>query len=127
MNGDQLSATNLLGLSLCLGGICSHVIHKFTTIKDSFKIQMVEGFNHELDGSSLLETTTTNHNNHSYNSSNPLNNKQQIKLDYFSGQNLPLLDSTDENTLSDSEYSQYDNQNASEVIFDVLKRRDGNR
>lgn len=84
---------------------------------------MVDGLSHELDGSSILETSTANQ-SHSYNSSNP-NNKQQIKLDYFSGQTLPLLDSTDENSHSDSEYSQYDKQN--DVIFDVLKRRDGSR
>lgn len=123
MNGDQLSHTNLIGLALCLGGIGCHVIHKFTSNKDSFKSHTAGDMNLEFNDNRLLESNNTNQ-GHSYNSNN---NKPQIKLNYFSGQNLPLLESTDENTYSDSEYSQLDAQNASEVIFDVLKRRDGNR
>lgn len=125
MNGDQLTTTNLLGLTLCLGGICSHVIHKYSTTRNPFKVQMaIDELNHDIDEN--LNGNNAIPNNHSYNSNNANNNKQQIKLDYFSGQNLPLLESTDEATHSDSDNSQYDNQNASEVIFDVLKRRDAN-
>lgn len=50
--------------------------------------------------------------------------KQNMKLNYFSNQHTPLLDSTDEAMHSDSDDSQENPQNASEVIFDVLKRRD---
>lgn len=35
LNGDQLSLTNVLGLVMCLGGICCHVVHKFWTYSDS--------------------------------------------------------------------------------------------
>lgn len=120
MNGDQLSMTNLLGLTLCLGGICCHVVHKFTT---NSRVQVATAQHHELKENSLDMANHHDGQHHSYNS----NSRPQIKLNQFSGQNLPLLDSTDENSYSDSELSQYDNQNASDVIFDVLKRRDGDR
>lgn len=52
--------------------------------------------------------------------------KQNMKLNsYFSNQHTPLLDSDDDRN-SDSDESQ-EAQNASEVIFDVLKRRDMHR
>lgn len=54
-------------------------------------------------------------------------NKQNIRLDYFSAQKKPLLDSTDDALHSDSDDTQNNDQNASEVIFDVLKRRDNRR
>lgn len=54
-------------------------------------------------------------------------NKQNIRLDYFSAQKTPLLDSTDDALQSDSDDTQNNDQNASEVIFDVLKRRDARR
>lgn len=54
-------------------------------------------------------------------------NKQNIRLDYFSAQKTPLLDSTDDALHSDSDDTHNNDQNASEVIFDVLKRRDTRR
>lgn len=33
LNGDRLSVTNVVGLVICLGGICSHVLHKYQTMK----------------------------------------------------------------------------------------------
>lgn len=52
--------------------------------------------------------------------------KQNMKLNYFSNQNKPLLDSDDAEH-SESDDSQDAQQNASEVIFDILKRRDIHR
>lgn len=52
--------------------------------------------------------------------------KQNVKLNYFSNQHTPLLDS-DEAEHSESDDSQDAQQNASEVIFDILKRRDIHR
>lgn len=122
MNGDELTLTNLLGLALCLGGICSHVIHKFITTRPNCK-PISDDLDYTDDGTSRTNALI---NNHSYNSSNANNNKQQIKLNYFSGQNLPLLESTDDGAHSDSDNSQLDNR-TSDVIFDVLKRRDARR
>lgn len=34
MKGDQLSAVNVLGLVLCLGGIACHVAHKYSLMKE---------------------------------------------------------------------------------------------
>lgn len=122
MNGDELTTTNLLGLTLCLGGICSHVIHKFATAKPTGK-PVTDDIDCTGDGTGRNNSIISNH---SYNSSNANNNKQQIKLDYFSGQNLPLLDSMDDGAQSDSDNSQMGDR-TSDVIFDVLKRRDARR
>lgn len=112
-----------MGLSLCLGGICSHVIHKVSTTKNPFNIPSIDDIR---DGDGTVLSAATSQNNHSFNSHNSNNNKQQIKLDYFSGQNLPLLESSDEESHTDTDNSP-ENQNASKVIFDVLKRRDARR
>lgn len=115
-----MSATNLLGLVICLIGISFHVIHKFATRKPLQSMPIIS--------EKSLTTSPTSYNHHvqiNGSNGNTANNKQHhIKLNYFSAQNTPLLDSTDDSVNSDSEDSQCNHQNASEVIFDVLKRRD---
>ena len=34
LNDEHLSTVNVLGLVMCLGGICCHVVHKFLTYRD---------------------------------------------------------------------------------------------
>ena len=128
MNDDQLSVTNILGLVMCLSGICGHVIHKYSTQKPGAKKAPIL----DDDPTTASFGTTFDHHNRHPTAANHTGlmgkqQQQQIKLNYFaSGQNLPLLDSTDDANQSDTDDddSQCDNQNASEVIFDVLKRRD---
>lgn len=95
---------------MCLGGICCHVIHKYYVMtssdyNDSMKL--------DVNTSVTFEKTT--------------NGVQQVNLSkYRKDQSVPLLqaDVLDD---SDSDQSGNDNQNGSDVIFDVLKRRDMRR
>lgn len=128
VSGDQFTITKLLGLTLCLGGICLHVIHKFSVMRTHTKVPII------IDNTLMTSPTSYEHHlqiNHSNSRSDGpgagTNSKQKIKMDYFSGQHRPLLDSTDDAFHSDSDDSQFNNQNASEVIFDILKRRDAQR
>uniref|UniRef100_A0A0K8TQP9 Putative solute carrier family 35 member c2 n=1 Tax=Tabanus bromius TaxID=304241 RepID=A0A0K8TQP9_TABBR len=104
-NGDQIALINVLGLALCLGGICCHVIHKYTM----FTKAKNEDISFSADRDIRQSDASTN-----------------VKYRKHSAQNVPLLESADLNN-SDSELSHEDNPNSSEVLFDVLKRRDATR
>lgn len=95
LNGDQLSVMNILGLIMCLMGICSHVIHKFS-IYSKNRTEVSVQFD---------------------------KNVEQANIQNHTGQRMPLLDDLGNSESDDS----HDNQNSSEVIFDVLKRRDTRR
>lgn len=121
--GDQMSIINMMGLAMCLSGIACHIVHKFSLIKPMQNIPVIS------DSGSMVSPTSFEHHLHQVNSVNTANGgtaKQTMKLNYFSNQHTPLLDSTDDAMHSDSDDSQ-NHQNASEVIFDVLKRRDMRR
>lgn len=99
-----MTGMNILGLVMCLGGICCHLIHKYSLIiKNDVQIEEEE----------VAETFSRNN----INSANG-----QVKS---LGQRVPLLDSQLLETDTDDDNS--NEQNSSEVIFDVLKRRDANR
>lgn len=104
-----MSTINMLGLVMCLGGIACHIIHKFALTKNVQTISM---------NGSLPMTSTSNQNQLD------THLKQNVKLNFQSNQRTPLLDSSDEcsDNISDDVH-----QNESEVIFDVLKRRDYRR
>lgn len=88
---------------MCLGGICSHVIHKYTTLT-----------NHNNVAISRMANATAIYDQ---------NRQHTVKINNRS-QKIPLLNDAAGNSESDDDDSQTDNQNASDVIFDVLKRRD---
>ncbi|XP_031618621.1 solute carrier family 35 member C2 [Contarinia nasturtii] len=115
--GDQISTVNMFGLVMCLSGITCHIIHKFftTTIVKKSPLISVDG----VASKSCEQQLQVN-----YVNGNVI--KQNVKLNYYSNQNTPLLDS-DDNELSGSDDSQNTQQNASEVLFDILKRRDMRR
>lgn len=124
LNGDQMSALNILGLVMCMGGISFHVFHKFCINKpvNNNKIPNIS------DTTLMISSKPYEyHQSMSMDNSNGNVNKQNIRLDYFSAQKTPLLDTTDDAFHSDSDDTQNNDQNASEVIFDVLKRRDARR
>lgn len=116
INGDQLSFMNIMGLVMCLGGICSHVIHKYSIVIRNRNRNNVNnggsGGGGGGGGNGLFsEPKVPAH--------------HQLKTNYRSSQKVPLLLSDANLDDSDnSDDSQNDNQSASEVIFDVLKRRD---
>lgn len=109
INGDQLSALNVLGLILCLGGICSHVLHKYTTLTANTASGGLASDNADN------ATGVVTYENHKV-------RDKQVRLNYRTGQAIPLLDEAIAE--SDTDDSQNENQNSSDIIFDVLKRRD---
>lgn len=95
---------------MCLGGICCHVIHKYYVMTAS---DYNDNIKEDVNTSVTFEKAT--------------NGLQQVNLSkYRKDQSVPLLqaDILDD---SDSDQSGNDNQNGSDVIFDVLKRRDMRR
>lgn len=110
LNGDQLSLMNLLGLIMCLGGIVMHVRTKYVAAKSS-----------DLSAMSTISALDKSHTVSYSNSGNGSGLKSTR-----AGQSIPLLDS-DDLADSDSDTLPPHHQNASEVIFDVLKRRDNRR
>lgn len=116
LNGDEMSLINMLGLVMCLTGIAFHIVHKFAMNRTIPNIPIISD-------SGTKPASSEHH--LQVNFVNGSVSNQNMKLNYFSNQHTPLLDSTDEAMHTDSEDdSQNNQQNASEVIFDVLKRRD---
>lgn len=115
INGDQLTLLNVLGLILCLGGICCHVIHKYTMFTSHSSSSVEKSDNdRQLVPSGYEKTTIRNEHD------------APIKLNYRSGQNVPLLNEDFDD--SDSDDLLNDKKNDSDVVlFDVLKRRDTRR
>lgn len=101
---------------MCLGGIACHIIHKFSSGKTIQSIPIIS------DGP-IAPAACEQQLQVNYVNGNVV--KQNVKLNYFSNQHTPLLDS-DAAENSDSDNSP-NAQNESEVIFDVLKRRDMHR
>lgn len=116
VNGDQMSTLNMLGLVMCLSGIACHIIHKFSSSKDMKSMPMIS------DGGGITPASCEQQLQVNYVNGNG----GKHKTNYFSNQHIPLLDSDDAEH-SESDDSQGGQQNASEVIFDILKRRDIHR
>lgn len=90
-----------MGLLCCLGGILCHVYHKFSDLS----LEKVE--NEETIDSTPFDK-----------------GHGEIDRVLRSGQRIPLLDY---NNSESDEDSQTENPNSSEVLFDILKRRDSSR
>ncbi|XP_014100270.1 solute carrier family 35 member C2 isoform X2 [Bactrocera oleae] len=123
LNGDQLSLINVLGLVVCLAGICMHLLHKYLTLTKIESLEMGEEEG-ELRFNETSISSTANSNNHqtSGNAGPGGNVLSTVLQKKHSSQTIPLLEQ------SDSDDSNNDNErSASDVIFDVLKRRDMQR
>lgn len=95
---------------MCLGGICCHVIHKYYVMTSG---EYGESTKVDADTAVSFEKAT--------------NGVTQVNLKkYRKDQSVPLLQA-DMLESTDSDASENDNQNGSDVIFDVLKRRDMRR
>ncbi|XP_067643533.1 solute carrier family 35 member C2 [Eurosta solidaginis] len=132
INGDQLSLINVLGLIVCIIGISMHLLHKYLTFTKLDATLHRHNDVHDNDDDDeihfnecSISPTNTNSNNHHHQSvgntnisSNVLNVVLQQKR--HSAQTVPLLEQSD----SDDSNNDDNVQSASDVIFDVLKRRD---
>ncbi|XP_053955392.1 solute carrier family 35 member C2 [Anastrepha ludens] len=123
INGDQLNLINVFGLIVCLAGICMHLLHKYLTFTKMEALNMDEEdgdlhFN-ETSISPVINGNSHESGGNSIAGGNVITAVLQKK---HSSQTVPLLEQ------SDSDDSNNDNeQSASDVIFDVLKRRDMQR
>ncbi|KAH8366152.1 hypothetical protein KR093_009753 [Drosophila rubida] len=111
--GDQLSSINLVGLGVCLAGICCHLWHKYTSMAQQNKQQLA--LHLDNDGDEMSAEYEFNKGNTS--SGNASGSHATLSV--------PLLEQTDSD--EDSANDSANKQNASDVIFDVLKRRDMQR
>ncbi|XP_044313969.1 solute carrier family 35 member C2 isoform X2 [Drosophila rhopaloa] len=111
---DQLSFINYIGLTICLAGIVCHLLHKYTSMKETQKQQRDLQFDNDLEESSPKEYKFIEGN-----ANVGVHVKSHSKL------TVPLLEQTDSE--DESGHDPNNKQNASDVIFDVLKRRDMQR
>ncbi|XP_016966562.3 solute carrier family 35 member C2 [Drosophila biarmipes] len=111
---DQLSVINYIGLVICLAGIVCHLLHKYTSMKESQRQQKEMEFDNDQEESSPGE--------YKFNEGSAI---VGVHVKSHSKLTVPLLEQTDSEDESGHDAS--NKQNASDVIFDVLKRRDMQR
>uniref|UniRef100_A0A1I8P7A5 Sugar phosphate transporter domain-containing protein n=1 Tax=Stomoxys calcitrans TaxID=35570 RepID=A0A1I8P7A5_STOCA len=118
-NGDQLTLINSLGLVVCLAGICCHIVHKYSSLTKNEEINLSgddDSFDLHYNEASLSPPSqqTGDSSNFAFNST-----KNHSSL------TVPLLEETD--TDDDDGDGSPNKENSSDVIFDILKRRDMQR
>lgn len=126
-NGDQLSLVNALGLVVCLAGICCHVVHKYSTLS---RLQDLNSYDESTD-LHLNEASINGSANVHAGSASSIINSSNIN-DYalnttkkHSSLTVPLLETDSDDDDDGSPNS--NKENSSDVIFDILKRRDMQR
>ncbi|XP_017862850.1 PREDICTED: solute carrier family 35 member C2 [Drosophila arizonae] len=116
LKGDQLSPINLVGLAVCLAGIACHLVHKYSTLAKVNKQQL--GMQLEEDGEDMCSE-------YDFNKGNAIVGAHGNASGSHGTLTVPLLEQTDSEDESANDST--NKQNASDVIFDVLKRRDMQR
>lgn len=115
--GDQLTPINLVGLGVCLAGICCHLWHKYSNISQVNKQQLALQLDNDSEDISA---------EYEFNKNSAIvgvhGNEASSRAHTLS---VPLLEQTDSE--EDSANDSLNKQSASDVIFDVLKRRDMQR
>jgi solute carrier family 35 protein C2 len=136
VNGEQLSFYNLIGLILCLGGITSHVIHKYWLLTDNSpeRISVEPECHYDMNNqySTKYDKRSGDHSSSLGTNGNvnemvkTTNNGTSVVIAYNAGnQKAPLLNYDDTDTEDDGN-DDMDSKSA-EVLFDILKRRDETR
>jgi len=108
---DHLSVINYIGLIICLAGIVCHLLHKYSNMKEMQRQQELQ-LDNDQEESSPGE--------YKFNDGSAI---VGVHVKSHSTLTVPLLEQTD----SEDESGASNKQNASDVIFDVLKRRDMQR
>lgn len=114
--GDQLSSINLVGLAVCLAGICCHLLHKYSSMAQLSKQQLA--LQMDNDGEDMSAE-------YDFNKGSVLVGVHSNTMGSHATLSVPLLEQTDSE--DDAANDSTNKQNASDVIFDVLKRRDMQR
>ncbi|XP_073838810.1 solute carrier family 35 member C2 isoform X2 [Musca autumnalis] len=127
-NGDQLSLVNCLGLVVCIAGISCHILHKYSMLtknelnlssgdddEDSFDLHCSEGTVNSAFPASHSNTAQP---------SGIINSDFNEGGKKHSSLTVPLLEETDSD---DDDHGSPNKDNSSDVIFDILKRRDMHR
>ncbi|XP_020800066.1 solute carrier family 35 member C2 [Drosophila serrata] len=118
---DKLSLINVIGLVVCLAGIMCHLLHKYSSMKEAQKQQKALAFDNDNEESSS---------EYKFNASGDVAAGGAAVGVHVSKSHstltVPLLEQTDSEDESGNDPSN-SKQNASDVIFDVLKRRDMQR
>ncbi|KAH8415532.1 hypothetical protein KR222_002463 [Zaprionus bogoriensis] len=114
--GDKLSPINLVGLAVCLAGICCHLLHKYNGMAQLNKQQLAMQM--DKDGEDMSAE-------YDFNKGSVLVGVHGNAMGSHGALSVPLLEQTDSE--EDSGNDGANKQNASDVIFDVLKRRDMQR
>ncbi|XP_017071480.1 solute carrier family 35 member C2 [Drosophila eugracilis] len=109
---DQLSVINYIGLVICLAGIVCHLLHKYTSMKETQRQQK------DLESDNDQDQSTGEY---KFNEGSAI---AGVHVKSHSTLTVPLLEQTDSEDESGHDPNK---QNASDVIFDVLKRRDMQR
>ncbi|XP_064544601.1 solute carrier family 35 member C2 [Drosophila montana] len=116
LKGDQLSPINLVGLAVCLAGIACHLLHKYSSMAKLNKQQLALQL--EDDGEDMCAE-------YDFNKGNVIVGVHGNSAGTHATLTAPLLEQTDSEDESAADSA--NKQNASDVIFDVLKRRDMQR
>lgn len=121
-NGDQLSLINALGLVVCLAGICCHVVHKYSSLT---KMQELSSYD-ESSSDLHLNEASLNDTSSSITNSGHNNDYALTTTKKHSFLTVPLLEETDSEDDDDGSPNGR-KEDSSDVLFDILKRRDMQR
>ncbi|XP_061398433.1 solute carrier family 35 member C2 [Musca vetustissima] len=125
-NGDQLTLVNCLGLVVCLAGISCHILHKYSMLSKN-EINLSGGdddsFDMHYSDNTGSVAFSAGHSNAAH-QSGTINSDLNEGGKKHSSLTVPLLEETDS---EDDTHESPNKDNSSDVIFDILKRRDNQR